>query len=194
MKKAIIFFCLTGVFWALSLFFGIRFVKSILEASNADLAKVEAPGSVIFPIETAGTVSLWHNYRDFHNGKTVGHEPVLPGGYGFELREMGSTVTLPFVPSRIDSNVNGTQVSKTGLGSFEIVKAGDYELTVTAPPGESRIISLSEGSILSLFGQIFSQGFGMMIPGFAGLVTLLLAIVFLVMKPKPKPPLPSHAS
>ena len=72
MKKAIIFFCLTGIFWALSLFFGIRFVKSILEASNADLAKVEAPGSVIFPIETAGSLGgnqLADNQRGNLNGE-----------------------------------------------------------------------------------------------------------------------------
>jgi hypothetical protein len=194
MKKAVVFFCLTAAFWLIALVLIFRFVKSIPETANENLAKVEAPGSAIFPIEEVGTITLWHNYQDFHNDKVVNHDASLPSGYGFELREMGSSATVPFSPSRGNLNVSGLKVSKAGVGTFAVPKAGDYELTVTAPIGQERLISLSEGSFAESFGNIFGKMLGAIIAGILGFSTLILAIIFLVTTSKAKRPLPTHVS
>lgn len=193
MKKSILFFCLAVVCWVLAILLLVRFVKVIAEAANSNLAVIEAPGSVIFPIEEAGTVSLWHNYQDFRNGKTVSHPPEVPGGFGFELKELSTGALVPFAPGMGSTTVTGGQTSKSGLGTFEVATAGDYELTVTTPPGESRIISLSEGTFMEVFGKIFGLAGTATLFGLVGFVFLIIAIVFLV-KSKSKALPPPHAT
>ena len=193
-KKAILFFVLTAVCWLLAIVMMVRFVTTLADESNSSLAVVEAPGSAFFEIEKAGTVSLWHNYHDLHGGVTVNNDPLLPSGYSFELKEMGSATVVPFIPSKMDSHYSSPNVSKSGLGAFAIASPGDYELTVTAPPGQSRIISLSEGSVLSGMGKMMALMGGAVVLGLVGAVTLILGIVFLVAKPKSPPSIPSHAS
>ena len=155
---------------------------------------VEAPGSAFFEVEEAGTVALWHNYKDFQGGQTVNHDPELPGGFGFELKQMGSATAVPFAPSKMNTSYSTPNVSKSGLGAFTISSPGDYELTVTAPPGESRIISVSQGALMSGFGKLMGSIGGAMLLGFLGVVTLVLGIVFIIAKPKSPPSIPSHAS
>lgn len=194
MKKAVFFFCATAVCWALAGFLTVRFVKTIAEEANASLATIEAPGSVIFPIEEAGQISLWHNYQDFREGRTVREDPELPGGFSFELKEMTSGALMPFTPSIANTNMSSGRLSKKGVGTFAVANAGDYELTVTAPAGQSRVISLSEGTMMESFKSIFGLVGSATLFGVVGLVFLILGIVFLFVKPKPKPPLPDHAS
>ncbi|MGJ8725451.1 MAG: hypothetical protein ACSHYB_12910 [Roseibacillus sp.] len=194
MKKAIVFFVLTAVCWVLSIAMAVRFVKAIAEETHSSLAVVEAPGSAIFEIEEAGVVSLWHNYEVFQGGKTVSNDSQLPGGYSFELRPLGSAATLPFKATGMNTNFTSPSVSKTGLGTFEVSSPGDYELTVTAPAGQNRIISLSEGTMMSGFGKIFGIVGVAIVLGLIGLVTLVLGIVFIIAKPKSRPSIPSDAS
>lgn len=194
MKKAIIFFCLTVVLWALSVALTVRLVGVIKQQENSNLAVIEAPGSVIFPIEEAGTVSLWHNYKDVQNGKTVNNDVELPSGYRFELKKLGSITPETFVRSSMHTNFSSNNASKSGLGTFEVFSPGDYELTVTAPPGQIRVISLSKGAMMEGFGKILGFAGVAIVLGLLGVVTLVLGIVFVIAKPKSPPSIPSHAS
>ena len=141
MKKAIFFFVATAIVWVAAIVMMVGFVKTVEDKTNSSLAVVEAPGSAFFEIEEAGPVSLWHNYKDFQGGQTVNHDPQLPSGFRFELKDMSSGTAVPFVPSKLNTSYSTPSGSKSGLGSFTVSSPGDYELTVTAPPGESRIIS-----------------------------------------------------
>ena len=141
-KNPILFFVLTAICWFLTIVLLVRFVVTIAGKGDSNLAVVEAPGSAFFEIEEAGEVSLWHNFEDFRGGRTVNNDRQLPSGYSFELKELGSSTAIPFMVSKMDSTYTSPSVAKTGLGMFMVTSPGDYELTVTAPPGQERIISL----------------------------------------------------
>lgn len=195
MKKPVVFFCLTGLCWAFALGFAFQFARSMTQTAQQGLAKIEAPGSTFLAIEEPGPVTLWHNFEDFHQGKTVRNDPDLPGGYGFELREMGAASPLPFSSAGMKTTISSPRTSKISLGFFEVPSAGDYELTVTAPTGSSRVVSLSRGTPMQGVAKGLKFLLGVMIPGLAGFVTLLLAIVFLMTKSQTNShaPLPPHA-
>lgn len=94
----------------------------------------------------------------------------------------------------MDSSVNNMEVSKKGLGTFEVPISGDYEFTVTAPVGERRIISLSEGTLIGAIGKIFGQALGAIILGLLGMMALIFAFIFFFTKRKKQPPSLPHAT
>ena len=194
MKKAILFFALTFVFWAISIVMSMRLWQIFQEVTNVHLAVIEAPGSAFFEIEDAGTVWLWHNYEDYHEGEKVTNDPQLPSGFNFELKPLGGGTPVPFEASKFRPSGNPPGVSTTGLGTFSVTSPGDYELTVTSPPGQSRLISLTEKERLDGNKEIYILLVGAVVPAFIGLVTLLLGIVFVIAKPKSPPFIPPHAS
>ena len=194
MKKAFFFFVLAGLCWIVAILLTVRFVQSIKEEASSNLAVVQAPGSAFFAIEEAGPVSLWHNYEDFQGGKTLSNDPRLPGGYGFELKALGSATGVPFQVATMDTQYNNSTVSKKGLGTFVVPAPGDYELTVTSPPGQDRIISLSKGTMMEGIGKIMGLAGVAALLGLFGVVALVLGIVFVIAKPKSPPSIPSHAS
>lgn len=191
MKKAIFFLSVTVICWVISIALCVRFAAKISEKSNQGLAVLEAPGSVIFPIEEVENIALWHNYRDLYGGKTVNHASELPSGFGFELKEMSSGALIPLNPAFANSTYTVGQVSKRELGVFEVMAPGDYELTVTAPPGESRVFSLGPDTFVEDFGSFFFLLAGAGALAFIGLITLILSIVMFFTKSKSKPPVPA---
>lgn len=194
--KATIFFILTAVCWILAVVFGVRGFQTIVTSVNDNLIVMEAPGTAMFTAKEGGTVTLWHNYIDVFEGKTVANDAALPSGFSFELRPAGSSsVVIPFAATGMNSTMTTGTTHKSGLGTFELPAPGDYELIALAAPGESRVVSLSEGAFMENFGSIFGMIGGSVILALIGVVTLILAIVFLFLKPKEKqPPMPSHAA
>lgn len=199
MKKVVLFFVLAAICWLATVISFMRFVQSIKEIGDSNLATIEAPGSAFFPVEVTGKVSLWHNYEDVHGGEVIHHEPQIPHGFAFELKEMSSGVLLPFTPAFADVSTNNGPLSKKGLGSFEITTPGDYELSVTTPPGDSRIISLSKGGFFNDIGKVGFPGLIAAFSGVLGLIFLIIAILLMILNSKarkrnhpPSPP-PPHA-
>ncbi|MDQ8190780.1 hypothetical protein [Roseibacillus persicicus] len=194
--KAVIFFIITALCWIFAIVFGVRGFKTIVDNVNSNLVVMEAPGTATFTVKEAGKVSLWHNYQDIFEGKTIANDLALPGGFSFEIRPAGSTsVVIPLAPSVGNTTMNNGSTHKVGVGTFELPAAGDYTLTASAPAGETRVVSLSEGTFMENFGGVFGMIGGAVVLGLIGTLTLILAIVFLFLKPKSKPPTsPAHAA
>lgn len=192
--KAILCFSVALVAWVVAGVLSVQSFNRIVEATTP-LATLEGPGKATFTIDEAGPLKVWHDYATFRNGVTVSHPQALPSGFAFGVSPVGSSTVLPLAASGMSETMNSGPTSKIAVGSIEIPSPGDYEITITAPPGESRIFSLSQGGVFELMGQIMMLLLIAVVLSLVGLLGMIFGIVTLVKKPKATTPLlPSRAA
>ena len=177
--KSIICFVLTALLWVLSGILISKFLKSVSEKADSNLALIEAPNSAVFTVLEGQDLTVWHDYQTIYNGTTISNDSALPGGFSFELKAVGSPHPIPFIGSGMSSSMQVGTTYKSKVGSFSVPGPGDYELVVGAPAGESRLVSVSQGSVLQNFGSLFGLMSGAMGAMIAGVVTLILGFLFL---------------
>lgn len=153
-----------------------------------DLSVVQSPGEVAVQIGEAQAYTLWHDYRTMHDGSTVLNPPALPGGFTFILVRDSDGVEFALDPTRSNSRISSPKRDAVEVGTFAPSMPGPYTLRVSCTGAEARIFSLSEGNILGGMAQFGLRTVLACLLGFLGLVLLILGIVFMLLKPKAKPP------
>ena len=159
------------------------------------LARVESPGSTLVEIEEAGIHTLWHDYRTVYNRTPVSHDSKLPDGFTFTLVRNLDGQEFPLDPPHSTSTLSTASRDATAVGTFSPNLPGAYTLQASSAVGESRVFSLTEGSLLAGIGSLAGRIVLACMFGAAGLVLLVIGIVLLLTKPKfpPNPAQPSHA-
>jgi hypothetical protein len=146
----------------------------------------EAPGSRMFAVSEAGPVTLWHDFQTLDQGRTVREDPDLPAGFRFELlNPAGAPIPLESVPN---ATMSVGSTSRQAVGSFQVPKAGGYEILVEGP--EKRIFSVTEGTSMEGFMPFMGGLMTGLLGGFAGLAVLIAGAVVLLTgrRKSPAPP------
>lgn len=177
---------LTGIV-AVVIFIG-SFVEVITQ--NRSLAVFEVPGKGDFRVENENpsTITIWHDYQTIHAGKTLNHDEALPGGFEMKVVSKRGDIMSPVAASKMRSTMSYGTTSRIVIGTQEIPGAGEYELIVSGPKDQPRIMSVSEGSMGTVFAKIF-RAFGIAgLLGLVGFVTLVLGIAVAFSTPRKQPP------
>jgi hypothetical protein len=190
--RAPLFFTAAVVFAVLAVF---ALTKSVVDAfgENETLLTWQAPGTESFSVKEEGTVTIWHDYETYYEGRRVVADEDLPTGFSIQLSPEGSTQTIPFTPAGSTQTTQFGGTSKQAVGSFALPGAGTYLVTAKLSAGETRILSLTEGSLWAAFQKIgLGVALGILL-GLAALVSLVVAIVTLTSRRKSSP-LTTHAA
>lgn len=192
--KAVLCFSVALVAWVVAGVLSVQGYNRIVEETKP-LATLEGPGTASFTVTEAGPMKVWHDYATFHQGTSVSYPQELPTGFAFGVSAVGSTTVLPLTTSEMTETMSLGSTSKVAVGTVEMPAPGDYEITITAPPGGSRIFSLSQGGVFQMMGQIMTVFLIAGLLSLVGILGIVSGIVTVVKKPKAStPPLPSHAA
>ena len=193
--KATLCFVVTVISLIAVILLVTRLVRVVIE-ENQSLVVFQGPGTATFTVEEAGTVKLWHDYQTFFNDETVSHEEELPTGYRFSSSPVGSSAgssaAVPLVVTGTNERMTIMNTERVAVGSFALPSAGEYEVTVTAPPGESRIFSVSKGGAFQILRQFMMVFIFSFLLALIGISTLVIGIYLLASEPKKAAPL-THA-
>lgn len=187
--KAPLFFTLAAVAAAGAFYVVSKQVKSASQ-ENKTLATWQAPGSESFRTSEPVQVSIWHDYRTNYDGEIINVDPFLPSGTRISILLDGSTSELPLTPSKAQITTQLNSVHKQKVGSFQLPTGGEYQVTATLPAGETRILSITDGSVGAVIKTLgIGLGLGFVMALFAFLF-LILAVLALFEKRKPQSPTP----
>ena len=151
------------------------------------VAQLESPGELKVELENAGKYTVWHDHRLMKSGKTVSNPPHLPTGMTLTLTRDVDGKVFPLTPMRGSTTLSLPDREARGVGTFVVDSSGSHTLAVTATGGENRHFSLTEGEMLSGMAQFGLRAVLACLLGFFGVVFLVLGLVFVLLRPKPKP-------
>lgn len=151
------------------------------------LATVHSPGEILVQLEEADTYTLWHDFRTTGGGSTVSHPRALPGGFTMTLVRQSDGTVYPLDPARSHNTLSTPGRESVEVGTFAPSLPGAYTLKVETTGGEARAFSLTKGNFLHGMAQFGLRSVMACLLGFVGLVLLILGIVFILLKPKPRP-------
>lgn len=190
MKRSLklpLYFGLAAVFAAVAISVGVSQLRAAAD-ENQTLLTWEAPGSGTFSIAEAGRVAIWHDHRTFHNGTSVNEAPELPSGVTISMVLADSNQVIPFIGGRSTQTINSGSVAKQSVGSFDLPRGGDYQVTATFPPGETRILSVTDGGLGAVIKHITIGLGSAFLLSLVALVFLILGVLAIFKKPTPNPP------
>ena len=159
---------------------------SYMTDTFATVGRLESPGELKVELEKTGTYTLWHDHRLMKSGVTVTNPPPLPPGMSFNLTRDADGKSFPVTSMKGNATISLPDRDASGVGTFAIDAAGSYTLAVTATGGEPRHFSITEGEMLSGMAQFGLRAVLACLLGFFGVVFLVLGLVFILLKPKPK--------
>lgn len=150
------------------------------------IASVQSPGEVSIEVVEAGTYTLWHDFRTYSGSTTVSHPPAVPGGFTFTMVRSSDGMTFPLDPTRSHNTFSSPSRESLEVGTFALTLPDTYKLTVECTGGETRAFSMTQGNFLDGMAQFGLRIMLSCLLGFFGLVLLILGIVFILLKAKPK--------
>jgi hypothetical protein len=168
--------CLAGAVGAIAV--GVMGFVDKLRA----VATVATPGGTEFLIEAPGTYTLWHDHTTTHSGSSHRNPAKLPPDFTFTLTNLqdGRPAAFTALGTSMTQTMNTTDRESVGLGTFQVTGPGLYKLEASNPAGDHRILSLTEGTIISSiggFGASFGVaallgllGVGALVAGFIGIL------------------------